>query len=402
MPLEFDPQAAMEYATAMARPRLVGSAGAKSVADELAGRLETFGYHVEKEPFRFRNAVIMAIDLEILAGMVLAGLALAGIAPFPVSALGMIVLLLTFRRVMRAGESAAILPESGAGSFLGKCAAHLGMTRAADNLVAALPGATATAGSPRLYLVAHYDTKSQPLPIPVRIILFVIVFIASIVFVGLALLTGLSSNLVPAASWAGAILIAAGIPLLVNTIGNRSPGAIDNASGVGVVAHLAERLAQSPELRSRLNWTVLLTSGEEFGLMGAAAYIKRHGLELREQAEKGSVFVLNFDGVGTAGRLYYDARGGRKGRGALALCRLAEEAAKARGIPLRQTRLVGALLDHIPFTRLGLDALSFLIMGRASLAVHTRHDTVALLDPQGFDQAGQVVVEIINRLVNAE
>jgi Zn-dependent M28 family amino/carboxypeptidase len=101
--------------------------------------------------------------------------------------------------------------------------------------------------------------------------------------------------------------------LLLVKVGNASPGAIDNASGVGTVLHLAECLTARPDpsanpeqaLDNRIGVTLLITSAEEFGLLGAAAYLKQHASRLRQHAESGGLYVLNFDGVGVDGSLYY-------------------------------------------------------------------------------------------------
>ncbi len=402
MALKFDPQVALEHAKAIARPRLVGTADEQVVADELACRLQGVGYQVAKEPFQFWNAVGIAIILLVLTSMLIVGLALTGVVPYYVSAASLLVLLLTFRSCCNVAESLALLPDAnqvgGAvrrllGSLLSRLVDRLGMVIASHNVVATLPGDPGTAPKKHLYLVAHYDTKSQPLSIPVRIVLFVVLFVGGIGFVVSAPLASAYNGCIPVAFAFGLAVIAAGAPLVLNGYANRSPGAIDNASGIGAVLHLAELMIQSPELRLRLDWTILFTSAEEMCLMGAAAYVKRHRSELGGQS--GAVYVINFDGVGVDGRLFYDARGKvEPGE----LVRLTREAAKARGIEVRPLRLVGTLLDHIPFARRGVDALSLLTIGQASRTVHTNRDTVNLLHLSGFAQAGNVAVEVIERL----
>lgn len=70
-----------------------------------------------------------------------------------------------------------------------------------------------------------------------------------------------------------------------------SPGAYDNASGVAVVLEVAARLVADP-LPATVD--VLLTGGEEFGLLGGAAFISE--LEAGEPQEIG--YVLNVEGMG--------------------------------------------------------------------------------------------------------
>ncbi len=69
-----------------------------------------------------------------------------------------------------------------------------------------------------------------------------------------------------------------------------TPGANDNASGAATVLALAERLAQEP-LRHTEVW-LLNTGCEELGAYGAAAFLDRHGDELRD------AYFINFDQLG--------------------------------------------------------------------------------------------------------
>lgn len=70
-----------------------------------------------------------------------------------------------------------------------------------------------------------------------------------------------------------------------------SPGAYDNASGVAVVLEVAARLAADP---LPVTVDVLLTGGEELGLLGGAAFVS--ALEPRESED--IAFVLNVEGMG--------------------------------------------------------------------------------------------------------
>jgi Iap family predicted aminopeptidase len=70
-----------------------------------------------------------------------------------------------------------------------------------------------------------------------------------------------------------------------------SPGASDNASGVGVVLSLAERLAVRP-LKNTAVW-VVLTGCEEVGCYGAEDFIRRH------KAELGHAAWISVDTVGS-------------------------------------------------------------------------------------------------------
>ena len=67
-----------------------------------------------------------------------------------------------------------------------------------------------------------------------------------------------------------AAAVLATIPLMFCLTGNRSPGAVDNASGLISVLLAARTLSARPDLG------VFITSGEELGLAGARAFVESH------------------------------------------------------------------------------------------------------------------------------
>jgi hypothetical protein len=387
MPTSFSPQAALAYATVIARPRFAGTPAEGIVADALAERLSSFGYQVRAEPFQFSEAVNIVIVGQLAASLGLIGLMLAGLAWEPrlgaAAALAWLGLLVGHNWLLRRAEQGALLATSIWGR-LGRC-------RIARNVVAS--GPAGPPDRPHLVLVAHYDSKSQRLPIVVRLVLVALTLGGGLATAGL---TGLALAWPAARGIAfglGCLAVAAGLPLCWLDWDDCSPGAIDNASGVGLVLHLAEVLAQDCRLSTRLRMTVLLTSAEELALMGAAAYVDRHGPEMR--AEPGPVYVLNFDGIGVAGWLFYDDRGRtRAGR----LAAQVRQAAAALGQPISRFGLPGVLFDHIPFARRGVDAVTLLAAGRETWAVHTPEDAVGRLDVAGFEQAGRLALRLIDQL----
>jgi Zn-dependent M28 family amino/carboxypeptidase len=197
----------------------------------------------------------------------------------------------------------------------------------------------------------------------------------------------------PAAVASGLVAVLAGVPLLLlQDVGNASRGAIDNASGVGLVLHLAECLTVGSEWRGKLCVKVLITGAEEWGVMGATAYVRAHAGELQRQAGAGGLHILNFDGVGIRGQLRHVGAG--RGR----LLDFVRAACRESGLAIRGFKFVGALADHIPFAEEGLDALSLITMGRAAWSVHTRHDSADKLDAEGFRKAGEVAQGVVKWL----
>ena len=377
--MRFNPETALRYARDIARPRRVGSGEEQVVAREIVARLQSFGYRVELQPFRFATGVNTAIAVEVGLSLLLIALAIWSKEAAPWAALLILGMALFFERLNRMVEAASIAGQTPREANLS------GLWQAAFNILATLPGSDSSL--PNLYLVAHYDSKSQRVPLLVRMTMFVVVLGGGAAFAALTLL-GLST----AAVMVGMVVIIVGLPLvfLVGDSGDDSPGAIDNASGAGLVLHLAECLAE----RRDLNLTILITSAEEMAVMGAAAFVRHNEVVLRQQAEGGGLFVLNFDGVGVDGKLHYADSHNQRGR----LTGLIKQIVNERRLPLSRFWLAGVLFDHVPFAQHGFDAVTLVTLGKASLSVHTAEDTADKLHVRGFEQAGLVALEVAEKL----
>jgi hypothetical protein len=81
-----------------------------------------------------------------------------------------------------------------------------------------------------------------------------------------------------------------------------SPGANDNASGVGVLLALAEYFASVPPTRANLGF--LFTGAEETGMHGAKAFTA----SLQEQTE--NIYIINLDMVGAGNTFHFVTRDG--------------------------------------------------------------------------------------------
>ena len=95
----------------------------------------------------------------------------------------------------------------------------------------------------------------------------------------------------------------------------------------------------------------------------------------------------------SCGTGHWAGRGAPSGLGALVRACCVE-----LQLPLGRLPLVGALFDHIPFADAGCDAVSLVTVGAASRALHTPADSAALLNVEGFRQAGEVALRLIDRL----
>ena len=155
------------------------------------------------------------------------------------------------------------------------------MRRAGENLAA-------TRGSePAVWLVAHLDSKSQPVPSAMRVagvLLLAVALVLALLAISLTLVGGAPRTL----WWVIALSTLIGAaPVLASVVGDRSDGAVDNASGVAAV------LAAAALLRPHASCGVLLSSAEELGLAGARAWAREHA----------PATALNCDGVDDEGEL---------------------------------------------------------------------------------------------------
>lgn len=442
--MTFEPHIALNYAASIARPRRVGSGIDQEVAAEIEEKLRGWGYQVERQPFTFSTAPNVFLTLVVLAAIVLVVIMLLAHERVSIiadlAALLVMALVISFMPLNRRVQSAA-LEQNGRGLKWGQSYATANLiaypslraqsaTRALHQTAygcrageqspsgpgiasshgeashslsidsAALRSRTACAprndDAPHLYLVAHYDSKSQRMPLVMRITLFMLAIITGLILVALTLLDVSTLLYLPI----GLLALAAAFPLLFLDVGNNSPGAIDNASSVGLVLHLAEVLAQRVDWQDKLRLTLLIPSAEEMTLMGSVAYVTAYEDTLRDREHAGGLYVLNFDGVGVDGDLYYVGRSHQsQNSDRISLLARVHRACAELNLPLKRFGFVGALFDHIPFAQRGFDAISLIAVGRASRSVHTPADAIDKLHVRGFDQAGRVALNVIAKLI---
>ena len=230
---------------------------------------------------------------------------------------------------------------------------------------------------PPLWLVAHIDSKSQPVPLLVRaggIVLLAAAWIAA-----LALATAqLTRGVIFEWRW---VVLAAGlgaIPVLASTVGKRSVGAIDNASGVATLLTLAGMLPPAAPIG------ILITDAEELGLAGARAWC----------AGRSPGRAVNFDGLDDAGILTLMWTRPRSSR----LEAVLRDAADAAVAPLRIVPLIpGVLVDAVALSDAGWEVVT---LSRGTIGtlrrIHTRRDDGDALQGDGIAEAARVLMRAVN------
>jgi len=347
-------------------PRAAGSAEERAAREHCGRVLRELGYDVAVESFEYSalpGRYGTPIGGALGAATVLAAAWLATIQRAPRGAaiafgVGVLVLALFARRMLGDG----VLDLSW-------------MRSRADNLVA-----RRGRDAPRVWLVAHVDSKSQPIPSRARVagvVLLSLAFLLTLVALGLTLGIGSSRTLL----WlvAAASGVVGGAVVIASVVGNDSCGAVDNASGVAVVLSAAAMLDPASAVG------ILIPSAEELGLAGARAWVRANR---RERA-----LVLNCDGVDDQGdlTLMYTRRKPD---------RIVDAVRHAAGGDVRVLRMPpGLLLDSVAFADAGWEAITVSHGSTRTLArVHTRRDSLDNLRGASIDSVAGVLARAAEAL----
>ena len=130
---------------------------------------------------------------------------------------------------------------------------------------------------PSIWLVAHYDSKGQPISMAIRLIGFGMLVLG---------LVGLFLAVIPAV-----IVLAIAVAIVSqNRVNDNSPGALDNATALVAVFMTLDQLPRESTVG------VIFPDAEEFGLVGARALAKD------QPALFAAVSVVNLDGLDDTGR----------------------------------------------------------------------------------------------------
>lgn len=237
-------------------------------------------------------------------------------------------------------------------------------------------------GNPGVWLVAHIDSKSQTVPMLIRIASGVALAIIG-ALASLVLLLSIGGLGEAASAWPALQIAAvvAAVPSVFCFVRNDSRGALDNASGVAA-ALIASRLASSPP-----DLGVLITSGEELGLAGARAWAAGPTPEM---------LVINCDTLDDAGRWRCMYTGAKPRRIAVA----AETIAGRLGLKLTIGRLIpGILADSMAFADRGIESVTLSRGTLSTLArIHTRRDNSTALAGRGVAEGAAVLSALAKEL----
>lgn len=251
------------------------------------------------------------------------------------------------------------------------------MRQRGTNLVA-----TRGSSAPAVWLVAHLDSKSQPVPSAVRV--FGVAVLAGTVLLAVVGAVFTFAGGAPRALWWTVIVAGAigAMPVIASVVGNHSDGAVDNASGVAAVLCAAARI------RSGTSVGVLLPSAEELGLAGARAFARARSPGV----------ALNCDGVDDDGVLVVMYNGSMPER----IMSTLRTISSATGRSHRARRMpLGLLTDSSAFHDRGWQAVTVSHGSLTTLRrVHTPDDSLAKLRGTAIDRVADFLARSAEALSN--
>ncbi len=343
----------------LADHREAGTPEAERARGVVADHLTGLGYRVTVQRFRFHPSALLGFPI-LGAGIGASALLALPLLVLPtVPAAGA---LTVWGTVLAATICLATGVAAGWLTF--------GETREDANLIAAR-----TEAPIRRWIVAHLDTKAQRQSMAGRLVA-VWVLAAAIVCTGALAVARLWGPISLWPSAAGGLLaVAAGALAGRARLRGTSRGARDNGSGI--VAALA-----CAEASSDRETGVLITGGEEFGLVGARVFAGVQG-------SLQGIEVVNLDTIDDQGQVFVVSHDPRGAAFAPAL------AARLRslGLSVRTRRLpLGILVDSLPFARAGATAVTVgRLTWRTLRVIHTPADEPTSLSLEPAERVGRAL-----------
>ena len=391
--LTYDAKRAYHHITQLAFPRLVGSAGEAKAQDYIVQQFSELGLDVSREPFTFTKFPAEVLP-RLLCGLfvpILLSVPWFG-ERFPIP----VCLLCLFSLFV------ALLFNQWQKRFEGLY--DVGRRHHSENIVAT-NGRKPNDNTSALLFVAHYDSKSQVLPIAVRAVAYFIAIVGltaltTIMVINVAILVWFPDHII--LGWLSDPIIwgVAGtttfclLLLQINFTQNRSPGGFDNASGVGVMLEVARVLMARSEKKSI---TFLAAGAEEYGMCGALRYVRMHA----DEYDRENTYVINLDGLGVGNGVNVVAGYGIPPvRTADVLADRFQASGESLGIQVSERHLsIGVGLDSIPIASHGFETVTLTArdVGRVALKIHSKQDKCDLLNIDSLQQVGELIVDVTRR-----
>ncbi|MFX1397593.1 MAG: M28 family metallopeptidase [Promethearchaeota archaeon] len=406
---KFDKEKLFAHVETFSFPRLSGTDGEKKAVEICVETFRKIGFKedtIEKEEFVFSDfysTTLIQLIMIISLTSYLILLYLAYINPIIILAVfGVIsIVILLIVRSLRT-------PEKG---FWGE---YFGTSHPSTNVIIKIPAQNNDLKNiGDLVISAHLDTKSQSFKTAWRIVLYRIFLFGGIIlgilyfiqlFMGILIgHLGRFSIIFQLLIWGWTIILSfSNALLLFLTTHNKSPGALDNASGMAIVFELSSYFRNRP--LKNMNLWFCQFSAEELGTMGSRIFVNN-----RESLfTKGRTFQINLDMISSAKhRKNKNKVGYLKSYGILPrkvisplLGSYLDQAANIEGLEIHGFHLsTGAHLDSVPFHLRGYDAIDIATRAAAKYT-HNKIDTPDKVDPEVLLSACKIVRRTILNIDN--
>jgi hypothetical protein len=253
----------------------------------------------------------------------------------------------------------------------------------------------------KVILMGHWDSKSQSFSSTIRVIIFLIFafgslflylifFILSLINIFINLNIPILNNILLDVCIFLAII---GALNYFNKTGNLSPGAFDNAAGVGSVIELARYYNLNPP--NNVNLTFLSPGSEELNLGGAVHFIEK----MKNKLHKDRTFFINLDLIGGSELIRLTTSYGipRKSS-SKKLNALFKESAKEHNIRIKDIYSpTGSWSDFMPIVQEGFEAC-WLGSQPGLKHVHTKRDNMNLVTKEGIKNVLTLCVDVVKML----
>ncbi len=396
----FDARKAYEYACAVARPRRTGSPGEAATVEYITDKLKGFGLDVHHDVFSYSTVCRLFLKITI-ASILISLLVVFFLFPCNPFLTGVLVTFMLFL-VLRAMSGVPFVATLR--GLLFRDIPFTGRQESRNIIATTGSGGNGKNGNdgnkPHVYVMAHYDSKSQSIPIIHRVVLVSIFYFGSMYIL---------VHYIVAALWWGSpggwlyavycLVNFSGILLLSMIEGNYSPGAVDNASGVGTLLRLAEIISRERKRFRNMDITFVATGAEEEALVGAFHLCRSLS---GDSTPRDNCYFINLDGVGLNGTLYCTHKIGVHlsfTREQADFTKLIQEVGKKEGLEMKTPpAVIGAAADHFPFTYEGLNAVTLTTFSKKARVIHTHKDGIDQLELEGFDRVGRLVMGVIEEI----
>lgn len=373
----------------LAFPRLIGSKGEKKAIEIVVDEFKNAGFiSVNRQKFKtsFHNFIYSRYIFLILGtGLIFLGLSYY-INVFLTLCLIFLFLFISFKALQTATSTKMKLSRNKSNNY------------ETENIWVNLENKNTNS---RVVFMAHWDSKSQTFPSTIRVMIFLIFTFGALLLYLIFFILSIIK-----------IFVNFDIPLLKNVLldicliialigglnyfnktGNFSPGAFDNAAGVGVILELARYYKINPP--HNLDLTFLSPGSEELNLGGAIRFIEK----LKNHLSKDTTFFINLDLIGGAEIIrLISSYGIPRKISSKKLNVLFKESAKENQIKMRDIYSpTGSWSDFMPIVQEGFEAC-WLGSQPGLKYVHTKKDNMSLVSKEGLKNIITLCIDVVKKL----